>query len=99
MAVQTAIAFATTFLENDHVFTLHEGSLHLANYLCAFNGRRANCNGTVGVNKKNLAKLNRVTGLFLFTEIVDVQFLAGFGFELLSLNVYNSVHLNYCISS
>ena len=99
MTVQAAIAFAATLFEYDHMFTLHEGSLHLANYLCAFYGRRANCDGTVGVYKKNLAELYRVTGLLFFAEILDEQLLAGFGLELLSLNVYNSVHLNYCISS
>ena len=99
MTVQAAIAFAAFLLEYDHMFTLHEGSLHLANYLCAFHGRRANCDGTVGVYKKNLAELYRVTGLLFFAEILDEQLLAGFGLELLSLNVYNSVHLIYCISS
>ena len=93
MAVETAIAFATLLLEDDHVFTFHEGSLYLANNLCTFDGRCANLNGTVGIYEQNAVKLYRVTFLALVAEIVDIQLLAGLDTELLSLNLYNCVHL------
>ena len=93
MAVQTAIAFATFLLENDDVFTFHEGSLYLANNLCAFNGRRANLNGTVGIHEQNAVKLYVVAFLALVAEVVDIQLLALLGTELLSLNLYNCIHL------
>ena len=54
MAVETAIAFATLLLEDNHVFTFHEGSLHLANNLCALYGRSAYLHCAVSVNQENL---------------------------------------------
>ncbi len=92
MAIQAAIAFAATLLENNHVFTFHEGSLNLANDFCTFDGRCANLNGTVGIDEEHAVKLYRVTFLALVAEIVDIKALAGFGTELLSLNFYNCVH-------
>ena len=92
MAVETTIAFATFFLENDDVFTFHEGSIHLANNFCAFDGRRANLNSTVGIHEEDAVELYRVTFLALVAEVVDIQLLAGLGTELLSLNFYNCVH-------
>ena len=93
MTVQAAIAFATFLLENDNVFTFYEGSLYLANNLCTFDGRCANLNGTVGIHEQDAVKLYRVAFLALVTEIVDIQLLAGLDTELLSLNLYNCVHL------
>ena len=93
MTVQAAIAFATFLLENDNVFTFHEGSLYLANNLCTFDGRCANLNGTVGIHEQDAVELYRVTFLALVAEIVDIQLLALLGTELLSLNFYNCVHL------
>ena len=93
MTVHTAIAFATFLLENDDVFTFHEGSLYLANNLCTFDGRCANLNGTVGIHEKDAVELYRVTLLALVAEVVDIQLLAGLDTELLSLNLYNCVHL------
>ena len=93
MTVQTAIAFATLLLEDNHVFTFHEGSLYLANNLCTFDGRCANLNGTVGIHEQDAVKLYRVTFLALVAEIVNIQLLALLGAELLSLNFYNCVHL------
>ena len=93
MTVQAAIAFATLLLEDNHVFTFHEGSLNLANNLCTFDGRCANLNGTVGIHEQDAVKLYRVTFLALVAEIVDIQLLASLGTELLSLNLYNCVHL------
>ena len=93
MTVQTAIAFATLLLEDNHVFTFHEGSLYLANNLCTFDGRCANLNGTVGIYEQDAVKLYCVTFFALVAEIVDIQLLASLGTELLSLNFYNCVHL------
>ena len=93
MTVFTAIAFATLLLEDDDVFTFHEGSLYLANNLCTFDGRCANLNGTVGIHEQDTVELYRVTFLALVAEIVDIQLLAGLDTELLSLNFYNCVHL------
>lgn len=93
MTVETAIAFATFLLENDNVFTFHEGSLYLANNLCTFDGRCANLNGTVGIHEQDAVELYRVAFLVIVAEVVDIQLLAGLDTELLSLNLYNCVHL------
>ena len=93
MTVETAIAFATFLLEDDNVFTFHEGSLYLANNLCTFDGRCANLNGTVGIHEQDAVELYRVAFLAIVAEVVDIQLLAGLDTELLSLNLYNCVHL------
>ncbi len=99
MAVQTAIAFAALLLEDEHAITLHEGSLYLANNLGTFYGRCSNCYVTVGINEQNLVEFHHFAFFFLVAEIVNIQLLASFGLELLSLNFYNCVHLINCISS
>ena len=93
MTVQTAIAFATLLLEDDDVFTFYEGSLYLANNLCTFDGRCANLNGTIGIHEQDAVELYRVAFLAIVAEVVDIQLLAGLDTELLSLNLYNCVHL------
>ena len=99
MAVETTIAFATLLLEDEHAITFHEGSLYLANNFCTFYGRCTNCYVTVGVNEQNLVEFHHFAFFFLVAEIVNIQFLASFGLELLSLNFYNCVHLINCKSS
>lgn len=98
MTVQTAIAFATFFLKNDHVFTFHEFFFYLANYFCTFYGGCTYLNSAFSVNKKNLVEFHCFTFLG-FSDVMNEQVLACFGFELLSLNFYNCVHLINCKSS
>ncbi len=92
MAVEAAIAFATFFLENDHVFTLNEGINHLANNLGALNGGSPNGYSTFGVNQQNLVELYCVAFVHI-GDVMNIQLLACFGAELLSLDFYNCVHL------
>ena len=93
MAVFAAIVFATFFLENEYFVTFHEGTLHLANYFCSFNGRSTYLNGTVGVNEEDAVKLYGIALFLLVAEIMNIQELSGLGLELLSLNFYNYKHL------
>ena len=99
MPVQTAIAFATFFLKNDYMFTFHEGSFYLANYFCTFNSGCTHFHSTIGIDEENFVKFYRIAFFFFFSEVMNKQFLARFGLELLSLNVYNCVHLIHCITS
>lgn len=92
MSVLTTIVVATFLLENDYFVAFYEGTFNLANHFCPFYGGRADFDGTVGIYKKHAVKLDGFTFFALFAEIVDIQEFAGFGFELLSLNFYNSVH-------
>lgn len=92
MTVETAIAFATFFLENDYVFTLYEGINNLAYYLCTFYCGCTYGYVTVSVNEKNLVKFYCVAFVHL-GEVMNIQLLASLGAELLSLDFYNCVHL------
>ena len=92
MTVETAIAFATFFLENDHMFTLYKGINYLTHYLSAFYCRSTYLNCAFSVNEKNLLKFY-CCAFFHISDVVNIQLLASFGAELLSLNFYNCVHL------
>jgi len=92
MAIQAAIALATSLLEHDDVLTLDEGSLYLAHYFGTFYGRCTHCHSTVGVYEQHAVKFYRVAFFTLVAEIVNIQLLASLGAELLSLNFYNCVH-------
>ena len=92
MTVQATIVFATTFLENDNVLTFYERIFNLANHSCTFNGRCAYSNGTVGVDEKNFVEFNSIALFCLIAEILNEQFFAVFGLELLSFDFYNCVH-------
>ena len=93
MAVETTIAFATFFLENEYFVTFYEGFLDLANYFCSFDGRSADFNGTVGISEENTVKLYCVAFFYLLAEIMNIQEFVFFSFKLLSLNFYDNVHL------
>lgn len=93
MAVLAAIAFATLLLEDDNFFTFHEGTFYLANYFCPFYGRSADLNGTVLVNEEHAVKLDRLAFLDILAQEVNIQELVLFCLELLSLNLYDYVHL------
>lgn len=99
MAVESAVAFATFLLENDHVFTFNKGFCHFANHLSTFYSRSAYCNVALSVYEKHLGEFHRIAGLSFFAKIVDIQVFACFGLELLSLNFYNCVHLEYNVTS
>ena len=92
MTVETAIAFATSFLEDDHVFTLYEGINDLAYYLGALYGGGTYLDSTVSVNEEDLVELYGVAFVHI-SDVMNIQFLASLGAELLSLNLYNCVHL------
>ena len=96
MAVETAITFAAFFLENDNFFTFHEGTFHLANNFCSFHGGSSDFHGTIGIDEEDAVEFDCVAFVNFFAEIVDIQILAGFGFELLSLDFYDYVHLLIC---
>ncbi len=97
MTVFHTVTFATFFLENDHFVTFYEGSSYFAYYLCTFHGRRTDLNVTVGVCEKHTVKFYLVTLFYLFAEIVYIQELVFFSFELLSLNFYNYKHFNLLV--
>lgn len=96
MTVFATITFAAFLLENDYLFTFHKWRENFTYHLCAFYYGSANLNGSVGISEEHTVKFNLVTFFSIFAEIVNIQELFGFGFELLSLNFYNCVHLLIC---
>ena len=93
MAVFAAIAFAAFFLENDNFFTFYEGSSDLANNFSSFNSGSADLNGTISVSEENAVEFDFVAFFDFFAEVVYIQELVFFSFELLSLDFYDNVHL------
>ena len=93
MTVFATIAFAAFLLENDDFVSLHQRGCNLAYYFCSFNGGSADFHVTVGVSEENAVENNLFAFFDSFAEIVNIQELAGFSLELLSLDFYDSVHL------
>ncbi len=92
MTVQLAVTFTTLLLEDDYLITFHEGTFYLANYFSAFHCRSTYCDGTVGIDEEDAVEGHFVAFLHICSEMVNIQPLAGFGLELLSLNFNNCVH-------
>ncbi len=92
MTVLTTIAFAAFLLEDDNLVTFYEGKGYFTYYLGAFYGGSAYLNISIIVGEENLVEFNHVTFFDIVAEEMNVQELAGFCLELLSLNVYNCVH-------
>ena len=97
MAILHAVTFATFFLENNHFVTFYKRSSYFAYYLRTFYGRCTDLNVTVGICKKHSVELYLVALFYLFAEIVYIQELVFFSFELLSLNFYNYKHFNLLV--
>lgn len=93
MAVFAAIAFAALFLEDDDFVTLHEVCGHFANDLGAVYGRSTYEHFAVFVGEEDAVELHGVTFLGILAEVVNIQELAFFCLELLSLNFYDNVHV------
>ncbi len=97
MAVETTIAFATFLLEYEHFVSLYEGFEHFALYFGTLNGGCAYLYGTVGVYEEHFVEADCFALLNLVAEMVYIQILAFFGFELLTFDFYDSVHANSLI--
>ncbi len=92
MAVFTTIAFAAFLLENDHLVALHEGLEDFSRDRDTFHGRCTDFNVAVGIQQEDLVESDLVASLEVVAEMVDIQILAFFSFELQSLDFYDSVH-------
>lgn len=95
MAIQSAITFATFLLEDKNLVTLHEGEKNLTCNFGSFNGRSADLDVAVGVEKQYFVKDYGVSFLYFIAEVVHIQKLAFFGFELLTFDFYDCVHFNW----
>ena len=90
MSVAFAIAFSSFFLEDDDALAF-EVREHFAYDLGTFYGGGTHFYGAVVVDQQYFVKFD--SGTLLCCQTVNIQSLAGFGLKLLSLNVYDYVHL------
>ncbi len=90
VTVAFTITFSSFLLEDDDAFAF-EMREDFANDLCTFYGGSTNFYGSVVVDQQYFVKLDSST--LLSVQTVNIESLAGFGFELLSLDFYNYVHL------
>lgn len=96
MTVLTTIALATLLLKDDYLVTLHERCEHLANDLGTLKCRGTYLNFIVGFGEEHTVKFYGVSFFERVAEIVNIQELVGLCLELLSLDLYDSVHLLFC---
>ena len=94
MAVFAAVAFAAFLLEDDNFVTFYERFFDLANNFGAINGGGTDFDFTIGVGEKHFVEFDSLAFFDVVAEVVNIQVLAGFSLELLSLNFYNCVHAN-----
>ena len=92
VTIQLAVTFAALLVENEHLVTLYEGIDYFAYYLSAFNYGSAYSNLTIVVYQQHLFKFNSLTA-FCVLNVVYEELLAFFHLELLTVNLYDCVHL------
>ena len=96
VTVFTAVAFATFLFENYYLVSFHEGFHNLTVHFSAGHGRHTYTYGTVSINEKHFVETHFVALFNIRAKMVDIQVLACFSLKLLSLNLYNCVHLICC---
>jgi len=92
MTVLLAAVLAALHLEDNHLVALHERVFHFGYYFRTFYGWCTYRHGSVVVNEENLVKLNGLT-FFSVLDVVDEELLALLNLELLTVNLYDCVHL------
>lgn len=93
MTVFAAIAFAAFFLEDNHFVAFYERSENFANHFGTFYGGGADFHLSVGISEENTVEFYGFSFFNGFAEIMNIQELVLFSFELLSLDFYDCVHL------
>ena len=91
MASELAVALAATLVEDEDFVTLHEWGDDLENYFCSFYCWSSYFDFSVVVYQQHFFNLNSCVGFYVL-DVVDVELLALFCFELLTLNFCNYVH-------
>ena len=91
-AVELAIALTTLLVEDEHFVALYEGRNYFSNYFCALYGGSTYSDLTVLVEKEHLVELNSFAS-FNASEVVYEELLACFHLKLMTVNLYDCVHL------
>ena len=91
IAIQLAIALAALLVEDEHLVALHERTENFAYYFCSFNSGSADSDGAI-VHEQHLVEFNSLAA-FCALNVVHEELLAFFHLELLTVNLYDCVHL------
>ena len=91
VTVQLAVTFSSLLVEYENLLALNELALHFGYYLSTLYCGSTYGDSTILLYQKNLLEFNRCTILNVL-NVVNKQFLASLGLELLSVNFYNCVH-------
>src|ERR1035437_4208165 len=94
MTVQFRVALASFLLEHKHFVSFHMGNNFSADG-SAFYCRHAYVHFSLVIHEKNFVEFNGVA--FISFEAVNKYLLALLNLELLSCNVYYSVHFLYVL--
>ena len=92
MTVALARVLAALHLEHNHLVALHERVDNFTHYFCSLYGRSTYRHCTVSIYEQHLVKFNSLAFLGIL-DVVNEELLALFYLKLLTLNVYNCVHL------
>ena len=92
MTSQFAIALATALVEYKHFVTLYEWVHYFYYYFCTLYSWCTDSDCAVFVNEQNLVELNSLTCLNIL-DVMYEELLALLSLELLTVNLYNCVHL------
>ena len=96
MTVALTRVLATLHLEDDDLVTLHQRVYYFTHYFCSLYGRSTYLHCTVSIYEQHLVKFNSLAFLGIL-DVVHKELLALLHLKLLTLNLYNCVHLFICI--
>ena len=92
MTIQLAVALTALLVEDEHLVALYQGTYYLSYNLGTLDSGSTYGDGTFVVYQQHSLKLNSLAS-FGTHNVVYEQFLAGFRTELLTVNLYDCVHL------
>ncbi len=91
ITVEFAVAFATLFVENEHLFAFYERRDDFANHFGSFYYGSAHGDVTFVVYQQYCLKFNSLAA-FCCRHVVDEELFAFLSLELLTVNLYDCVH-------
>ena len=92
MTVQLAIALAALLVEDKNLVALNKRANYFADHLSTFYHGSTHGDGTFVVYQQHSLKFNSLLSLCVL-DVLDKELLAGFCLELLTVNLYDCVHV------
>ena len=94
IAIQFTITFTALLVEYEYLVAFNQRREHFAYYFCTFNCGNTHSYFTVVVNQQHFLKFNSLAA-FCALNVVYEELLAFFHLELLTVNLYDCVHVKY----